>query len=86
MDINTAPIGWFSIISSPPRLVSALFNFGAKPGTEALSRKDPANYLKWMEIFKSIRNPVVFFTDKIDVGRRMVQLRQELRTVVNIKH
>ena len=49
-------------------VVSALFDIGVIPGTETVSRKDPANYLKWMEIFKSIMNPVVFFTDKTSNG------------------
>ena len=70
--------------NSDVTVVSALFDIGLIPGTETVSRKDPANYLKWMEIFKSIMNPVVFFTNKADVGHRMVQLRQELATVVNI--
>ena len=56
------------------------------PATRHVSAKDPAKYLKWMEIFKSIKNPVVFFTDNITVGQRMIELREYQPTVVNTQN
>ena len=67
-------------------VVSALIDIGVIPATRHVSAKDPAKYLKWMEIFKSIKNPVVFFTDNIAVGQQMIELREYQPTVVNTQN
>ena len=67
-------------------VVSALIDIGVITATRHVSAKDPAKFLKWMEIFKSIKNPVVFFTDNITVGQRMIELREYQPKVVNARN
>jgi len=47
------------------------------------TKKDPAMYLQWMQIYRAIDNPLVFFTEKHSVAKEMISIRQGKPTIVS---
>lgn len=58
-------------------VLSALTDIGYLPATKEVSAKDPDLYVKWLEIYKALHNPLLFFTDKVSTAERIMEIRRD---------
>lgn len=76
--------GDFQSSHSDVTVLSGLIDIGIIPAKNGVSRKDPEIYLKWMEIFQAVVNPLVFYTERKSVAKKLLQIRQQRPTIVSV--
>ena len=66
-------------------MLSAFTNIGILPAAKHVTEKHLQHYLLWMEIYKAVKNPLVFFTDTYSAAKKIFDLRksQQLPTAVS---